>query len=287
MFKDILEKFNNRNILIFVSFLLFAGIIFTYQILNIQQNSSIYFFDVGQGDSQLIEHKGVQVLIDGGPPNGMLMNELANTLPFYDRYIDIVVITHPQLDHFGGLIEVLKRYKVGLVLYTGRKSKSQTANDFEKYVKENKVKGLKVARGDKISFKDMQLKVLLPDSKTINYEDLNDSSIVISGNINNKSMLFTGDISQKVEKHIIDRVDSIDIYKVAHHGSKYSNNFELLKELKPKVSLIQSGENSYGHPTDEVLDRLNIIGSKVFRNDKDGTIRIVLGDKSLKVFTKK
>lgn len=287
MFKDILEKFNNRNILILVSFLLIAGIIFTYQILNIEQGSGIYFFDVGQGDSQLIEHKGVQILIDGGPPKGMLINELAETLPFYDRYIDIVVITHPQLDHFGGLIEVLKRYKVGLVLYTGRKSKSQTAKDFEKYVRENKVQGLKVASGDKITFKEMKLKVLLPDSKTINYDDLNDSSIVLSGDINHKTMLFTGDIGQKVEKHIIDQVSSVDIYKVAHHGSKYSNNLKFLKKLKPKVSLIQSGDNSYGHPTDEVLDRLNRIGSEVFRNDKDGTIRIVLEDESLKVFTKK
>src|SRR3989344_4523477 len=155
---------------------------------------NLYFLDVGQGDSSLAILPGnVKILTDGGPDKSVLY-ELAEVLPATDRYIDIIVVTHGQKDHFYGLIDVLKRYKVGAILWSGRDGGIESWNEFKKIAKEKHVPMIITNETDKVKYKDSTLKILGPDSRLINNKEINESSLVTLLESEGAKALGTGDI---------------------------------------------------------------------------------------------
>jgi len=248
----------------------------------------LYFLDVGQGDSSLIRLAGgVDLLIDGGPPNGRLEKNLAKILPIQDRYIDLVMISHPQLDHFGGLIEVFKNYKVGAVLTSNQVSQQAAWQELEKVIEEKGIRRIILSAGDKIKYQDSYFDILSP--RTSDWaKDINDMSIVTILNTGGLKALLGGDISGKKEKELANLYDlDVDILKVSHHGSRFSSDSEFLKEVSPAIAIVETGKNSYGHPTKEALGRLANFSSQIYRTDEYGLIKLLLEGGTLKVYNQK
>ncbi|MEK9154564.1 MAG: MBL fold metallo-hydrolase [Patescibacteria group bacterium] len=248
----------------------------------------LYFFDVGQGDSGLIILPGnVKILVDGGPSNKVI-GQLEEVMSPSDRYIDLVMLSHPQLDHFSGLIDVLKRYEIGAFIFNGQAGSTLAFNDLEKIIEENKIKTLVLSGGDKISHQDSEIEFLFPNKEFLSGKDLNDTSLTFILRSQEAKAFFGGDIGFKAEKYLMKNFDiNVDILKVSHHGSKYSSSEEFLEHASPLVSVIDVGKNSYGHPTNETLSRLAKIGSLIFRTDKDNLVKLTVKDGALNIFKNK
>jgi len=283
-------KFRTKNFSFFILGILFflniLAWIAVYDLSN-PQVFSVSFFDVGQGDAIFIESpQRHQVLIDGGPGPAIL-EKLGREMPFYDRSLDLIVLTHPDKDHISGLIEVLKRYDVENVLWTGIVRDTSEYEEWIELIKEEEAEIFIAKFGQKIIYpgsdpkeKQGYMEVLYPLESLEGQEfknSSNDTSIVLKLVFNKNTFLFTGDISSKVEKDL--KLANIqlktDILKVAHHGSKYSSSDYFLESALPEVAVIQVGKNSYGHPADEVLSRLEKFGIKILRTDKQDDIKIV------------
>jgi competence protein ComEC len=245
----------------------------------------IYFLDVGQGDSELvILPGGVRVLIDGGPDKEVLF-ELSEILPQTNKYIDLVVITHPETDHFGGLYDVIERYGVGAVIASGREGTSDAWSQFVNLLGEKDVPIILVSAGDLIGYKESSFAVLSPTSDFLNDKEVNESSIVLGLQSEDAKSLFTGDIGFGVENYLVDTYDiDADILKVAHHGSRFSTGQKFLSEVTPRISVIEVGKNSFGHPTQAALNRLMQSGSSIYRTDQNGTVHIKADEGVVGVF---
>lgn len=234
----------------------------------------IVFFDVGQGDSIYIETpNSFQVLIDGGP-NLKVLEKLGQEMPFYDRSIDLVVLTHPDHDHLYGLLEVLKRYEVKNILWTGIVKDSAEYREWVKLIKEEQANILIAEVGQRIVLKeDIYLEIIHPFENLEGREEkyVNDTSVVARLVFNEGKVLLTGDISKKVEKQL-ENVRA-GILKVAHHGSKSSSCFEFIEKVSPEIAVISVGENSWGHPSEEVLQTLQQFDIQVLITKEIGDIR--------------
>ena len=237
----------------------------------------VYFLDVGQGDSQLIVFPdGVKVLIDGGPTKEVLF-ELGEILFPTDRYIDLVMITHAQLDHYGGIKDVIQRYKVGAFIFTSEEGEGEAWDEFKRILKEEKVPIIVLGEGDKVSYKDKQINVLSPSEGLLAHRDLNEGSLVTELVGEGVKILFTGDIGFEAEEVLLEKYDmDIDVLKVAHHGSKYSTSMSFLEEATPLISVVEVGDNRFGHPTEATLQRLAGIGSTIYRTDKNGRVKLTI-----------
>ncbi len=248
----------------------------------------LYFLDVGQGDSELvILPAGPKILIDGGP-NNQVINKLDSILKSTDRYIDLVILSHVQIDHFNGLIDVLKRYQIGAFIFNGQKGEASSFKDLEKTLQENKTKIIVLVEGDKIKYQNNYFAILSPSKKLLSTNDPNETALVMELISQGSKILFTGDISSKIEKYLLQKYDlDIDVLKVSHHGSKYSSSKEFLDATTPKISVIEVGKNSYGHPTEAVLNKLIEVGSQIFRTDKDGMIKLIIDNSNISLFKKK
>lgn len=240
----------------------------------------IYFFDVGQGDSIFIKTpQNYQILIDGGPGNKVLY-ELGKAMPFYDRTIDLVILTHPHADHVIGLIEVLKRYQIEQVLINSITYDSAEYQTFLNLVEELKIKKNPFLAGDQIKLKDsVVLESSWPKRQTDIFEtlDVNRASMIFRLSYGNFSALFTGDaeLSEENPELISFEWERVNVFKVPHQGSKGAVTREPLLKLKPKLAVILVGPNKFGHPSDEVLELLESAGSEILRTDQDGTVEVV------------
>jgi competence protein ComEC len=253
------------------------------------------FLNVGQGDSTLIKTpSGQKILIDGGPNYNLATEELAKEIPFWDKEIDLVILSHPEQDHFAGLFKVFKLYKVKNIVWSGDIKDTELFRTFETAVsneqKEDGAKVYKVDVNDKILFGSGEIDVLYPFemSNSSNQESANGNCLVLKLLYKKTSFLFTGDIGFTEEQNILKSQENIDadILKVAHHGSKYSSSIDFLKAVSPKVSIIQVGkDNTYGHPTKETLQRLDEVGSKIYRNDLNGNVEVVSDGLNLKILS--
>lgn len=237
----------------------------------------VIFFDVGQGDGIFIETPGGrQILIDGGP-NSTVLKKLAQEMPFYDREIDIVILTHPEADHMYGLINVLNSYSVRLVLDSGIQKDTSIYHEYKKLLEDKKIPYQIVFRGDTIKIgEDIALDILHPGDNL--YSDANNNSVVVRMIYGNNSFLLAGDIERQVEYGLVvsNQYIASDVLKVAHHGSKTSSGELFLKSVEPEIAVISVGEdNKYGHPSPLVLENLEKYGIKVLRTDIDGDIKIL------------
>lgn len=261
-----------------VVFLAVANVLVWEQVIW-SGRSFIVFLDVGQGDSMFIHTRnGYQMLIDGGPDAGVL-EALGRVMPFWDKSIDVVMLTHPDKDHVGGLLDVLSRYHVDTVVWTGVKKNSSEARLWERLAQNAR---------QEIAFAPLRIQfsqneymdVLHPfrSVEGVEMKVVNDTSIVAKLRMGSVEVLFTGDISNAAEKEIVAaRTDvSAGILKVPHHGSKTSSSSLFLEAVRPYLAIIEAGEgNSYGHPTEETLARLERYGIQVLRTDLAGDIRVV------------
>lgn len=255
----------------------------------------VVFFDIGEGDSIFIETpQRHQILIDGGPTSAIL-EKLVDEMPFFDRTIDLIILTHPEKDHLFGLLEVLKRYKVKNILWTGIIRETAEWQEWKRLIEKEGAEIKITQSGQKIIFPVVQnsydrgnfgqlvLNILFPSENLEGHvlKDSNDTSIVAKLVFREISFLFTGDITKRAEKDL--RVDS-DVLKVAHHGSKSSSGSDFLEAVSPEIAVISAGkDNRYGHPHQEVLETLERYGITVLRTDRNGDIKIISDGSNLKI----
>jgi len=246
----------------------------------------VVFFDVGQGDSIFIETpKKTQILIDGGP-SGRVVEKLGSELPFFDRSIDLIIATHPDSDHISGLVEVLKSYQVDLVATTGVKGSTAEFDEFASEIKKNKINEIILKKGQRISINNLYIYVFAPledfEGKTV--KDYNTSSLVLKAVYGNNSFLLTGDAPYSIEKKMVaQEIDlSSQVLKIGHHGSKNSSSDIFLEKVNPEIAVIQVGrDNTYGHPSQEVLGKLEKYGIMILRTDEQGDIKFFSNGLSL------
>ena len=248
---------------------------------------TVYFIDVGQGDAILVDSpQHGRVLIDGGR-NRSILSELGRILPFGDTRLDIVIGTHPDFDHIGGLPAVVERYKVGAFLEPGVESDSDIDDELDKRLKEKNIPTILARRGIIVNFGDgAKLQILFPNQDVSNWET-NKASVVAKLTYGSKSFLLTGDSPMQVE-NILLNLDSLplssDVLKVGHHGSRTSTSLTYAKTVSPEYVVISAGrDNSYGHPHQEVLDILEKIDAKVVSTADLGTIKFETDGKILKL----
>ena len=281
-------------ILIFLFTLNIFAVIAFYQ-QKPTQIPKIVFLDIGQGDAALIDAgDDLQILIDGGDGRDIL-DRLGEHLPFYDRKIELVVMTHPDKDHLGGLVEVLKYYEVGQILETGIKCNKAICEEWDKLIEEKNIPVKYAEFGQRIRTENMELAVLYPfenlEGKEI--KNSNDASIVLravvgdsfragenSGEIDleqepwskKAEVLFTGDAGYPVERELLNKNVNVKakILKVSHHGSKHATSNAFLQAVNPEKAIISVGKNSYGHPAEELLNRLKNMSIEIFRTDEIG-----------------
>jgi len=246
--------------------------------------SEVSFLNVGQGDSTLLNFENkVQVLIDAGP-SAAVLSDLSKNLPFYDRYIDLVILSHPEKDHFYGLFAVLDSYNVGAFIFNGV-FKGKLFDKLISKIKHKKIPIIVLKQNDRIIYGENQFKVLWP--KDIQGLSPNESSLVLKFVNPKMKILFAGDISSKTEQKISDLFDvKSDVLKAAHHGSKYSSCQTFLDKVMPKISVISVGKNTYGHPSKEIISRMRNLGAQVYTTLRDGTIKLKIG-KGVKIFKQK
>lgn len=275
------EKFQKQIKIFF--FVLLLGVIFlvAFEIsgkekLSRPQEAEIFFLDVGQGDAILIQEGRTQILIDGGDGEDIL-NRLGEVMPFGDRELEIVINTHSDDDHLGGLIKVMENYEIGGMLHTGILCNREICKKRDKIIEDKNIKVLIARLGQEIRVgEDIDLKIVYPfmDLEGKEFKDANDTSVVIRAAIGESSCLLTGDISSDIEDELIsNNLDlDVDVLKVGHHGSKNSTSAGFLQAVSPEKSIISVGENSYGHPTEEVINRLLNMNIEIFRTDEMGNI---------------
>ena len=259
----------------------------------------VIFFDIGQGDAIfIVTPQKHQILIDGGP-DSTILEKLAKEMPFWARSIDLLILTHPEKDHLFGLIEVLKRYRVENILWTGVLRDTSGYKEWTNLLEKEEAKIFIARAGQKIKWSRTildHLEILYPFEilEGKEFKNTNDTSIVAKLVFGEISFLFTGDAGKSVENELIGEyslsnwpefaiLDS-DVLKVGHHGSKTSTGDEFVQQVSPKIAVISAGKgNPYGHPHQEVLEVLEKYGIKILRTDLDGDIKIFFDGISLQV----
>ena len=266
----------NKRYYFAIAILLIFFAYFSYQIFVDVGRLQIIFLDVGQGDSILIQKGTKQILIDGGPSGKTELAELGKYLPYFDREIEVVIATHPDRDHIGGLIDVAKNFKIGKVITTGAEKDTAAFKEWKDIREYDRIETLEASRGDEVELDEAHLKIISPESSVDPLAgDANNKSVVARLDYGGNSFLFTGDIESPAEREILASGENIDVdvLKVAHHGSKYSSSDEFLDRASPEAAIISVGaKNSYGHPTEAALDALKSRNIEILRTDEVGDI---------------
>ncbi len=243
----------------------------------------LVFCDVGQGDGMLlITPSGKDIVVDGGPGT-KIVDCLGENLPFWDRTIEMVVLTHPQKDHMEGLLSVLSRYKVKMIATTGVENETELFKAWQTAIKAEGARIYTPKAGDRLVLDSVRgqtssMDVLWPTSekleiwKLAGLSELNKSSVVLRLEMDGFCAYLTGDIPKEILEGLID--GTCQVLKISHHGSKTGTNQEILDSIDPKVAIIQVGKNSFGHPHKEVLEMLGSKGVKIYRNDINGVIEL-------------
>jgi len=254
----------------------------------------ISFLDVGQGDAILIQRGSQQVLVDGGPSPQAIGMALGQKMPFWDRTIDLVVLTQPHADHITGLIEVLKRYRVKQVLYPALVYDSPRYDEWLNLVKEKNIKYTLAQAGQQIKLGEVTIEVLNPQVPLLTgtESDIDNNGVVLRLKLGEVSFLLTADIMRPAELELITRRTDLasTVLKVAHHGSDTSTTTESLAVVRPRLAVISVGEdNPFGHPSNEVLRRLiKQVGSEnIYQTDEHGTIEFITDGQRLWVRVEK
>jgi competence protein ComEC len=264
-----------------ISLLFILSIILGALILFLPKNKAVHntqfsMLDIGQGDSFLIQaSNGKQILIDGGR-DATVLGELSKVMPWWDKSIDIVLATHPDADHIGGLNDVLKRYKVDIFLTSEVRGDTETYKSLMTLVSKKKIPAYFVRAGMKFSLSEKDaLTILFPDREVVDWET-NNGSVVARFDTGERSVLFTGDSPVWIEQYLAKTIPeklNVDILKLGHHGSRTSTSAAYLKATTPSLALISAGKNNtYGHPHKEVTDLLKQFNIPFISTQQAGTV---------------
>jgi len=230
----------------------------------------IVFCDVGQGDGAVIVLGAFQALIDTGPSETKMAQCIADNVPFWDREIEVVLLSHGDKDHAGALKDLKKDFHINKVI------EKADRKDVIRYG----MLSFEILSGNDNDSRDLE-SAMLTD---------NQGSLVVKLTYGSFTALFTGDIDVEVELALksMGVLKNIDLLKVAHHGSKFSSGKEFLGEVRPELAVISVGsKNTYGHPHGDTLMRLDAVGAKVLRTDQMGTISVVTDGSKIEVYKNK
>lgn len=272
-------------------FIIVIILIFTsMQILKcLPSDLTIYFIDVGQGDSTLIvtpNHK--TILIDGGGTEFESDFDIGKQTLLPEilgqgiTKIDYLLISHFDSDHATGVAQILGKIDVSSIILTRQLEENDIYRHILSIAKEKKIKLIYVKEGDVLKIGGIKISIIHPENKLMINNPMNNNSIVCKVEYNSFSMLLTGDIEMEAEELILRKNINLkaDVLKVAHHGSKTSTTGEFLKAINPKVALIGVGKNNnFGHPSNEVIQRLKENGTRIYRTDENGEISITVNKK--------
>ncbi|MBI2096876.1 MAG: MBL fold metallo-hydrolase [Candidatus Sungbacteria bacterium] len=241
---------------------------------------SLNVFDVGQGDALFLETPDhYQILIDGGPGDD-IGRKLGGVMAFWDREIDLVILTHPHADHVGGLVDVLKRYRVGAVIESNANYSTAEYGEWNRLKGEKNIFSHTATAGMRVEVgRYTTLEILSPfesaGGRTL--ANVHDASVAARVHFGRTNFLLMGDAENKIERELSRRgaLAHTDVLKVGHHGSRTSSSEGFLRQTTPQVALISvGGKNRYGHPHQEVLDRLRQYSGRIWRTDENGDILI-------------
>lgn len=256
-----------------------------------QSAYEVHFLDIGQGDGTLaIFPGGISVMTDAGPDRSVSA-ALERVLPAGKKYIDLAIVSHPQLDHFNGFNELIRTYQIGAFLMNGRDDEPPVPawDELKRTIREKGIPLIVIGKGDRITIGSSTIDILSPGKEFIRSGELNDTGLVERIMTPSFSALLSADIGMNIEEFLLKEGAnvSVDILKVGHHGSKYSSGDAFLKAVAPKIAVISVGaKNRYDHPTPEALDRLTAAGTHIFRTDQDGTVSIIgTGGRKIRVYT--
>lgn len=260
----------------------------------------IYFCNVGQGDAAYVKFPdGRDMLVDGGPDDSVI-NCLSRHMPFWDRYIDIVALSHPQSDHLKGLISVVARYGVGYFLKSDVVNASEGYTELMREVADHQVPVRLMTRGNRVNMGISSLSFIWPSDAQIAYmkpkggnvlgatsgSDLNDGCLVFWLRYGSFDALFPGDADAHVENYYTGGAladGQVEVLKVPHHGSKTGMTQAFVQWIRPKLAIVSVGKNTYGHPAPEAITMLEKVGARVLRTDKAGDIEVVSNGTNWKV----
>lgn len=242
----------------------------------------VIFLDVGQGDAIFIQTpRGQRILVDGGPSPTSLLAALGQQMPFWERTIDLMVLTHPHDDHVSGLIPVLERYKVKAFLDGGQEHPTPTYTHCLELVQEEDIPYQLARAGMQIQLGEgLQMKVLHPQSELLSGtgSDVNNNSIVLHLVYGPISFLLPGDVEEEAEAVLLSSSEDLasTILKSPHHGSSTSLNPRFLEAVSPQLAVIQVGaDNKFGHPDPTTLAKLEEHSVAVLRTDQNGTVEVI------------
>ncbi len=251
--------------------------------------------DVGQGDGILIWRGFSQVVVDGGP-NEKIIDCLSDYIPFWDRRIELVVLTNGDADHMTGLIDLVERYKIDQMITNNLVKDTERFKAFRLAVVKAGLPVYAPKMGEEVKVNGLRFKVLWPEERlgeavvwienadekvlgvnSYSQSEANEQSVVMKLEYGNFEALLTGDIGSKSERVLINSGLNLrsDVLKVGHHGSRYSSSEAFLEAVKPQLAVISVGKNRYGHPASETLERLKFEGIQVHRTDEQGNLEVV------------
>jgi len=234
------------------------------------KDMTIHFIDVGQGDCTFVDYGEYEILVDCGKAEHS--REVIDYISKYvDGRLDMVIATHPDSDHIGGMKYILREFEVGTIIESGIVKTTNTYNDYREAV---------ISEEDCTVMEDQDMKIELGGGALLKIietgddaEDSNDSSVVAELVYNKVSVLMTGDMSSSAEKKNLGKFDDVTVLKAGHHGSHYSTSEDFLEKTKPEFVIISVGaDNSYGHPHEDTLERISKAGATVYTTMDSGTI---------------
>ena len=252
-----------------------------YAVIQESRNGllTVSFLNIGQGDSIFIDApSGRQVLIDGGP-SGIVLRELSKVIPWYDRTIDVVIPTHPDADHIGGLIDVLPRYKIEMIVHSDMEGDTATAKALAEGIAREGARQVIARRGQLIDLGGgAYLEILFPDRSVKNVET-NTGCVVTRLVYGKTSFMLSCDAPKEIENYLV-RLDGADLHsdvlKAGHHGSKNSSSELFVGFVNPTYGVFSRGcNNKYGHPAPEIFALFERFGIPTGDTCKDGTITFV------------
>lgn len=273
------------------------------------------FCDVGQGDAILFSRLNYQILVDGGPSDQVL-ECLNNNLPFWDRTLEMVILTHPDKDHYQGLLAVAERYRLLDFIWGGLERGDSEFQKLLAVVGDQGSRVIRVEQNDELTVEEVKINFYWPKYEWL-VKQLSDNGVKMTGDtlsednkvykrdsalamvsenkglsLNNFSLVFKisfadfdvlmmGDADSRVQPEILATASlpDVEVLKVAHHGSKYAFTDDFLASFDSTLAIISVGPNPWGHPTQELLEQLDRFGLEVLRTDQDGEIRLVSNGK--------
>ncbi|MDD5127565.1 MAG: DNA internalization-related competence protein ComEC/Rec2 [Dehalococcoidales bacterium] len=243
----------------------------------------VSFLNVGEGDAIFIQKGSSQILIDGGSGSQALNLALGDKMPFWDRTLDLLILTHPHTDHLAGLVAALHRFSVNQLLYPDLIYESPVYAEWRQLIADKAIKSTGAQAGQQIDLSGgATLEVLHPVKPLLagTESDIDNNSMVLRLSYGEVSFLLAADIMSDAERELILRRAPLasTVLKVPHHGSATSSTAEFLAVVDPQIAIISVGEdNKFGHPDDEVLQRLEtIVGAQnVYRTDSRGTVEFI------------